>query len=156
MMIPKEQIKKALDKAFDKVKESGNAYFGNGFAMGVEFALEYLRECESGIEINDDVKNKPLIEQKCDVEVEYVDVDGVTRIATIEHDGEEDSWDSIELVEENLCFDFNTFGGKFFCDSKDAFRINAYQTGQQNEDGVWIMDLNKEIECKIIKITPKE
>ncbi len=42
-MITDEQIKQGLDKAY---KAAGhNAYFGNGFQAGVNFAIEQLKNC---------------------------------------------------------------------------------------------------------------
>ena len=42
-MIPTKEQEQALIKAYKKV--GGNAYFGNGFNAGVEFALEYIKTC---------------------------------------------------------------------------------------------------------------
>ena len=44
-MIPKEQIEKALKDAYEKAGH--NAYFGNGFKAGVEFAIQQLKNCNA-------------------------------------------------------------------------------------------------------------
>lgn len=40
LSIKEEELNKALDEAFKKA--GVNAYFGNGFKAGVQFALSYL------------------------------------------------------------------------------------------------------------------
>jgi hypothetical protein len=99
-------------------------------------------------------KETPLIEQECIVEVEYTDMNGVKRTASILHNGDEDCWDGVILEDEDIAFDFNTFGGLSFGDTEDAFNLNAYQCTVKR-DGVWTMDEAKEIECKILKIIPR-
>jgi len=42
MKLTDKQIQNGLDIAFSKA--SGNAYFGNGFRMGVQFALEQINK----------------------------------------------------------------------------------------------------------------
>lgn len=97
-------------------------------------------------------KCKPLIERKCAVEIEYTDMDNVTRRTTIEHNGEEDCWVGEQFDE--IAFDFNTFGGLEYGDSPDDFRLNTYQCKVKDSDGCWTMDESIEIPCKILNITP--
>jgi hypothetical protein len=54
-MITKKQIKEGLDKAY---KEAGeNAYFGNGFELGVEFTLNQF-ESNAVIEQSEQLKEE--------------------------------------------------------------------------------------------------
>lgn len=98
-------------------------------------------------------KCRPLIERECVVEIEYTDIKGVTRTAVIMHNGDSDCWDGEEFEDEDIAFDFNTFGGTEYGDSPDDFRLNAYQC-MVKRDGYWTMDDNVEIPCKILNITP--
>lgn len=64
MEISKEQIKAGLDEAFEKA--GNNAYFGNGFNAGVEFAQEQINSSNDIHNVIDILKSEQfsLIEER--------------------------------------------------------------------------------------------
>lgn len=109
---------------------------------------------------------KALIEQECIVEVEFTDINGVTRTAKVMHNGDDDCWDGLgnglnEDFEEDIAFDFNTFDKRVYGDvAKDdisdaSFGLTVYQCTQKDDNGVWTNDNNIDVESKILKITVK-
>lgn len=76
MNITEEEIKKGLDKAY---KEAGhNAYFGNGFELGVKFALEQV----NNLDLADINKRAWLVGIVCNGKHESIEVaDAPTELA---------------------------------------------------------------------------
>lgn len=58
-MIPQKAIQDACDKAYKQVGD--NAYFANGFSLGVKFAIEYIKASQKqDVVCNFCNKSKPV------------------------------------------------------------------------------------------------